>query len=422
MGIRTRVYQLDEDIAINIPSKALPEAKLQLIEEREEIPGFLGETEEEVPLLAGRRQKDGRIALHIPHHIMEGFDIDPNKDVKIRLYKLPGVWYTSHIHHYFPHRTVRDRRVWIPSVMADRFKIKDYEFYPAFIRATTRPTWKIRLVEREVRTVVIQHMGRTYKTENYAPNKWRWRIPKDIECHPVLTTAITMNIFPDAECHLAPLEDIIFVDFIFTKASARIVSEKVGYAFRNMAVRNYSATMETDYPFLCEIRATYITSCPKSFYQPDEIHHTKIKKALEITVYNILKHFFPKVKKEYEYSIMSWADHIDAIDFVTSRVNIRRRHPKIPVDTRWKEKYMEYESEGEGVQEEFKIEAKRFYQCIKYVRVLNEASYKAQDLERWVYTDIDIDSIILAKQHDRIAMGLSPEVEIDSNGFIWELR
>lgn len=420
MGIQTRIYQLEEDIAINIPTKVLPKAKLQLVEERVEVPGFLSQTGL-VPLLTGRRAKDGRMPIHIPYEIMEGFDIDPNKEVEIRLYRYPGIWLRSHVHHRFPHRTVKDRRVWIPNRVVDILKIENYEYYPAVIKATTRPTWTIRLVEREVREVVVQHMNRTYNTENYAPNKWRWRIPKEIDCHPVLITALNMNIFPRAECHLSPLQDIIFVDFNFTKASARVISERMGYAFRNMAVRNYTATMETDYPFLCEIRATYITSCPKAFYQPDEIHHTPIKQALEITVYNMLKHFFPKLKDEYEYSLMSWADHKDAIDYVTSKVNLRRRHPQIPIDADWKKRYMEYESESEGIQEEFSLEEKRFYQCIKYVRILNESSYKDQDLDRWVYTDADINEIILGRQQTRRAKGLSPEVELDINGFLWEV-
>jgi len=422
MGIKTRVYELDDDLAINIPSEVLPPSKMQLIEERVETPGYEAETETWYDVIV--RPYKGRTALLLTHDIgispleaMTRLGLDPDKPIFIRPYGFKE-WVRAHLYHGFY------GRVWVPRYIARRTRMREYTVYPVMIRGITMPRIEIQLVRREVKTVEVDHMGKTYPTENYAPNKWRWRIPRNIDCYPVMVTALGIHIYPDAECHRE--DEIVLVDFSFSKAAGRVVSEKTGYAFRNMAVRNYTATTELDeYPFLCEIRATYISSCPKAFYQPDEIHHIELREALQITVYNMLQHFFTRLinketGEELPYSTMSYADHIDAIDYTTNTVALKRSYPKIELDERWKEKYISYDAEGEGIpSEEFGVEEKRFYQCIKYVRVLNESSYKAHDIDRWVYTDMDITSMILERQRMRVMNGLKPEVEIDVNGFIW---
>jgi len=401
----------------------LPPSKTQLVEERVEVPGFPAETRAEYYAIV--RPYKGRTAVLLKPMIempeaeaMSRLGLDPTKPIEIRL-QYGRNWIKAH-----KRRGMFYTRVWIPQDEVRRTGIRDYQVYPVYIRGMTLPTVEIRYVYRDVREVLISHMGKVYNTENYAPNKWRWRIPRQIESFPVLVKAMTLNIYPEAECHLSNLKDIIFVDFAFNSASGRVVSEAMNYCYRNMAVRNYSAThSETlDYPYLAEIRCFYITSTPKAFYQPDEKHQTELKKALEITVYNMVEYFFPKVKEEYNYSIMSWADHIDAIDFVTHRVEVHSKYPQLKIEKPWQEKYLRYISDGDGLPSEETLDTtKKFYYCNKYIRILNESSYTAHDLDRWVYTNEKIEAIIRGKQHDRIMEGYSAEVTIDANGFLWQL-
>jgi len=416
MGIKTRVYEIEEDLAINIPTDVLPPSKMQVVEERIETPGYEAETETWYHVIV--RPYKGRTALLLtpdisisPLESMTRLGLDPDKPISVRLYGSRR-WINAHLYHGY------HGRVWIPAPITRKTRVRDYTTYPVIIKGTTLPRIEIQTVRREVRDVKVDHMGKTYPTENYAPNRWRWRMPKEIDCYPVMVKAIGMNIYPEAQCHRE--DEIILIDFIFSKPSGRVVSEAMGYAFRNMAVRNYTATVEVDYPFLCEIRATYLSSCPLTYYQPDETHNIMLKNALEITVYNILQYFFQKSKPENPYSSMSWADHIDKIDFTTTAVKLRRTYPKIKIDEPWKGKYLDYTAEGEGVpSEQFGVE-KQFYQCIKYVRVLNESSYKEGGIDRWVYTDADINSIVLANQRTRMIAGLKQEVDVDMNGFIWK--
>lgn len=424
MGIKTRIYKIKDDLAINIPSQVLPPSRMQLVEERVETPGHLARTTSDYYVLV--RPYTDRTAILLTPNIgissaeaMSNLGLDPDKPIYIRLSGTKE-WIQAHKYHgYYG-------RVWIPRYLARETNLRRQTVYPVLIQGTTYPHIEIRMIRHEVRDVTVTHMGKKYNTENYDINKWRWRLPKNIESHPVITKALTLNIYPEAECHLH--DETILVDFVITRAAARIVSEATGYAFRNMAVRNYTATVEVDYPFLCEIRATYLSCTPKMFYQPDEVHITILKKALEITIFNILQHFFQKlVNKEtgedLPYSTMSWADHIDAIDYTSDAINLKRTYPEIPLDERWKEKYLSFTSAGEGVpSEELGAEKTKYYYCIKYVRVLNESSYKEGEIDRWVYLNDDIENIIRGRQHLKITKGLEPDVDIDMNGFIWMIK
>jgi hypothetical protein len=262
-------------------------------------------------------------------------------------------------------------------------------------------------------------MGKTYPAEVSA-GKWKWVIPEDAPGHSVLIAAIKRNYTPIAECN--KYRGRIIIDFTFRRPASRLISEHMNYAYRNMAVRNYTATIETDYPFLCEIRATYLTAMPKMYYQPDEnkiydlkmdpttgfLHDGKfmlLQNALQITVYNILEHFFEHGKKktdegeeQYAHSKMSWAEHIGSIDYTKDKFMLGDRYPNFP-----KTFYMDYETDSDKTQE------KEFLRCLKYVRVLNESSYKTNKLDRWVYLDDFINNVLLEKG-----------IEVDNNGFVWE--
>lgn len=431
MGVRTRVYKIDNDLAINIPSKVLPPSRIQIVEERIEKPGYLAKTTmANYPLIVlpslPYRTKNSRYYMILtsdpgtrPEVALSQLGLDPTKNVYIRLLNT-RLWLKAHKYHRGYYGRVSIPREYTPL-------LKNQTIYPVQIMGTTYPTAEIRYVKRKVKTVVVTHMNKTYPTENYTPNHWRWRIPKETESYPVLLTALSMNIYPEAECHLGAKEDVL-VDFVFSSAAALVLAEKTGYAYRNMAVRNYTATQELDYPFLCEIRATYISCTPKMFYQPTEEYIENLKEGLKRTIYNILVYFFDRIVdketgRELKYSKMSWADHIDAIDYVTNTVYLKRQYPQIKTDAKWKDKYMSYEAEGEGLPNEAaeQPDTKKYYYCIKYVRVLTESSYHDGGLDRWVYTNNEIENIIRGKQHQRTVRGLKQEVDIDINGFIYKI-
>ena len=418
MGIETRVYRLNDDLAVNIPEAVLPPSSIQLVEERVETPGFEAETTSWVPLLTGRRAKDGRLAIHVPFDVMDGLGFDPDKELGVRLYGY-RTWLRSHIHHRWPYGAVRDRRVWISSKLVDRLRIHDYEYYPVIIRGTTLPRVEIRMVPREVRNVVVDHMDKEYIADNYAPNRWRWIIPKEIESYPVLSQAFRMipPVYPLAELHR--LRELIYSDFTFPGALGRSVSAQAGYAWRNSAVRNYTAAKIVDlgYPFLCEIRCSFISSTPKRFYQIKErAVYDKgamtLKQALETCVYNLLQYFFPHAKEEYEYSSMSFAEHEGTIEYTTEKVDLQRRYPRL-------RNVPHVTSLGEDSTEPWELTEYPYYRAIKYIRIIGKWAYKNQNFTRHIYLDEDVERVLYDIEQSRLANGFPRRIWVDPRGFVW---
>jgi len=141
----------------------------------------------------------------------------------------------------------------------------------------------------------IVHLDKEYTAELWRPRwpYWRWRIPKDIVSHEALLTAMTLPlapITPEAECFYNPDRDLVELDFIVPEG--KTISKKIGYAFRNMKLANYSLSDPegVDYPLLFEIRATWHSACPRVWRQ-DEEHRTTLIDALGTTVHNIQMHF-----------------------------------------------------------------------------------------------------------------------------------
>ncbi len=295
----------------------------------------------------------------------------------------------------------------------DALKIKPESTILAKIRGYAFPRKRrITVIERYVE---VEHMGKTYPAE-VVEGKWRWTISEDIASHPVLLEGLRRNYMPIAECN--KYRGRVIIDFNFRKPAAKLIAERMNYAYRNLAVRNYTATEDVEYPFLAELRSTYLSAMPKMYYQPeDKVYDLKLspngflhdgrfmllQNALEITIINILEYFFdrPKPKEDRKiapYSKMSWAEHIGAIDYVKDKILLRKRFPEFP-----RTLYMDYETDTTHHGQE-----NDFLTCIKYVRVLNESSYKSHELDRYIYLNDRINEV-LKKQ------GL----EIDSNGFVW---
>jgi len=418
MGVHTRVYRINEDLAINIPTETLPEPTVQSVEEVTEIPGHLARTTSSYPVLV--RPYKERTALLLtsslamsPFTALEKLGLDPYEQIWIR-FPHRREWIPAHRYHgYYG-------RVWIPAPIAHELRIRSYDVYDVFIKGTTFPQKIIRIIRRPVRTVTIEHMEKQYPGEEYAPDRWRWRIPQETECYSVLDTAFAMRPprYPLAECHRQG--EVIYVDFLFYSEPARSVSEQAGYAYRTMAVRNYTAATDKEigYPFLCEIRATYISSCLKDFYQRTErpvytsgFEHMTLKDALEITVYNMLQHFFKPAKTRMKYSTMSYADHIGKIDFTTNMVFLPRRYSKLPDVPAVR---ASGETKGEGIN----YEAYPYYRAIKYIRIVNEQTYKSGRGPQ-IYDDAFITDYLKTQEENRMLNGMVPLVVVDESGFIW---
>ena len=417
MGILTRVYKLNGDLAINIPSEALPDSSLQLIEERIETPGYEAETEGWYDAII--RPYKNRTAVLLtsdinisPAEAMSNLGLDPDKPIYLKPYGA-NIWIRAHFYHgYYG-------RVWIPTPIARKTRMRNYTVYPFLIRGTTFPKIEIRHIRKEVRNVYIEHMGKTYPADNYAPNRYRWIIPKELESYPVLLQGFKMipPSYPLGEVHRTG--SAVFVDFYYYPEQARPVSQQIGYAYRNMAVRNYtaSATVDLGYPFLCELRATYLSSIPKTFYQIKEraVYEKgalTLKQALETTVYNMLQFFFPPAKDEYKYSCMSWAEHHGTIDFTTERIDLQRKYPKL-------NNVPKIIAEGEKSSETWNITEYPYYKAIKYVRIIGKWAYKNQNFTRGIYLNDDVERVLYQIEDTRVSKGLPARMWIDEKGFVW---
>lgn len=415
--MNTRVYKIDDRLAMNIPSAVLPKATLQYVEEEEIIPGHPTAVMEWIPLVLGALQRDGRIPMFLPPTLMGRLNLDVTKPIRVRLYGEPGRWFTSHLWH----RPLRDR-VHIPRGTVRKLKLRPHTHWFVYLSGTTLPERRIRMVPQMTRKVIVQHINKTYHPERVGVDSWRWTIPETISCYVVLTTAIDTGITPVAQCHLE--KEIIYVDFTIPTHVARLVSEKVGTAWRNMAVRNYTAspTYEIEYPFLCEIRATYLSNCPLEFYQFDEKKYYKLKQALETTVYNMMNYFFPSAELEMEYSSISYADHIDKIETTENMIFLPTRYPKSKYP-KFKFPIPDITSPGAGEDLDNIGDIDRiypFYKCIKYIRVINEDVYKGKK-KAYIYKDDGVEAIIMRYEEQRAQQDIDARVWIDDNGFVWRV-
>lgn len=419
MGVHTRVYEINDDIAINIPNNVLPEPKLKEVEEVVEIPGHLAETYHPYWYYCIVRKYKDRIVLLLKPiieqseiEIISHIGLDPFKPLYVHLSGTPrDRWVRASKYH-------KGIRVNVPADIERKLKISEYEVYPVLLRGTTFPEKRIRIIRRPVREVIIEHMGEQYYAEETVLDRYRWIIPKEIESHPVLLQGFRMipPVYPLAEIHR--FEDIIYVDFFYYSDGGRMVSEQIGYAFRNMAVRNYIAAVTVDlgYPFLCEIRCSYISSMPKKFYQIKEhaVYEKgalTLKRALETCVYNLLQYFFPHAKAG-KYSSVSYAEHMGKIEFTTEKVDLQRRYPRLRNVPR-------IISLGETTMEPWDIIEYPYYKAIKYIRIINEDCYKAQEFTRYIYTNDDVERVLYQNEEKQVEMGLSRRIWLDVNGFVW---
>jgi len=265
---------------------------------------------------------------------------------------------------------------------------------PAQIRYKYKimPNEKVRIsyskvVERFIvpKRLRLYHLGRIYYVPyNEKYKSYAWHIPHDNICREAIDMARKYNITGYCECFFNSDNDTLEVDIVFD--NEKYLSSLLGYAYRNMAVRNYTTTETTDYPFLAEFRATMLSVCPREFYQ-DRERHMKLIDALRITVENIVMFFTRSIRH---------AETEGAIEYVTTPV-------------------LEFE-ETEGEEENTKvsygeIQEYPFNHAIKYVRIINEQVYKRREGEEYIYLDKEIEEHLSAH----------PMLEI-IRGFIWIKR
>jgi len=302
----------------------------------------------------------------------------------------------------------RDRwRAQVPVRIARKYDMYAFpEKHPLFKKYAMPVRLRYKYYTTELRppkTPRIYHVG-LYYTPTWIKNKWIWRIPKDIECYEPLLTGIETGVSPSAECHYE--DGCVNIDFIFSGFAGKLVARKIGYAYRNMAVRNYTSKEEIDYPLLIEIRAFYISNCPKELKKKKK-KYMELSKALEITVYNMLRYFFEQeAPKEIPgvgvfkniYNPILTAESKGKIEYTTEGVSME-----------------EYEIEVEGEEKNVKLdfgetEPYPYYKCVKYIRIINEQVYKRRKKKPYVYHNDEIEE----------RLKLHPDVEVDENGFVWK--
>lgn len=407
MSEQTRVYRMDDGrLAINIPQSVLPPAKVEKVEETIEVPAEEIETIDYINALI-RVYSDGiRLLLtptgETPFDFLERIGFDPYMPIQVKPYGSKE-WLNAHLYHdYYG-------RVWIPRRFAKKHKMEKKQFYPVLLRGYTKPVYRKKKIRKRVRRVFINHMDKQYFGEEYGIDKWRWIIPEEIESHPILGKSLDLGIYP--YCELVQWgKGVIFADFFFRPIDGAIVSKNYGLAFRSMSVRNYTATVQVDYPFLAELRATYISTCPKSFYKEPQM---PIEKALAITVYNMLQHFFQPAAPDLPYSKLSYAEYKNKVRHTQERLYLPNEYPQV---TEVPEVLVEGEelnikiSYGEIPDVPYNRDD-HFYRCIKYVRVINEQSYKYKGNKKNEYEYLD----------DAITNTLRGNLDIvvDEKGFVW---
>ena len=397
MGVETRIYRLDDELAINVPSSVLPPA--QIYREEKYTPSYYAETRNTYPVIV--RPYTGRTAVLLtpmggiaPYVAMQELGLDTAKPIEIRLHGYRE-WIPAHIYHgYYG-------RVWVPADIAKRTKIREYTSYPAFIRG-----WTPAIVPEEVvrREVLIRHFGTRYQAQEYGNDRYRWVIPHHLESYPVIKVAADRGISPKCRCHYDIQYQDIQTDFMIEKHDAKDLGYATGIFYRNMAVRNYTATIETrGYPFLAELRATLITNVPQEYYQTRE-HYLKLIDALGITVQNMVFFFMKSVRHAEKKDKVSWTQQkIDKV-MVTATPDFEYDI----IDETYGLEINEKIDYGEAM--DFKIG-----HVEKYIRIINEQSYKRNDFnphrqdEWFVYQDDEIEAVLAA----------NPFVDIDEYGMVW---
>lgn len=201
--------------------------------------------------------------------------LDYTKEIVVRPGSI-GLGYGDPLHAFF---AGDDRlRVWIPAREIQRLRLSSPAFneIPVRIYATTKPGEEQVGRWETIEDLRVYHLGRHYDATKIG-NEWFWYIPEKIEYKPPgLRPEMELypeQIFragpaPNAECWDAGEGEVtIELGFYPDSTIAKNVSRVNGFAFRNIANRNYSLKDVDSYPFYCELRASFITVYPREFIE-----------------------------------------------------------------------------------------------------------------------------------------------------------
>lgn len=256
-------------------------------------------------------------------------------------------------------------RAQVPAPIARKYNMYAFpEEHPLF----TKYAMPVRLKYKYYTTVLRPGRPRIYHVGNYympiwEEARWRWRIPKSIDCYKPLSTAFDMHIAPEAQCFFE--DDTVYIDFIFSPWGAKAISRRLGYAYRNMIVRSYTLKEEesswrTEQCDI-EIRATFVTPCPIEYYQDKK--HMKIvseigeEEALGITCWNILVYFGRRELEKSSLELMAYSPKmketvsgeknklVDYAEVAGDRFFYVNKYVRIDVTSRGKKRRYEYHTE-----------------------------------------------------------------------------
>lgn len=275
----------------------------------------------------------------------------------------------------------------------------------------------------------VYHVGEYYKPE-WRLGRWVWKLTKG-PCYDAADVGLSIGAAPAAQCFFE--DGVVYIDIMFSPYAGKQVARRLGYAYVNSYVRNYTLSEETkrevDYPLLIEVRATYISACPIEFRQYDTKHMKLCSldetNALGITVYNVLRNFLvgsrgvPTVlaaerKGTVQYTLegVSLRDYYLGLEEPYGTIKTR----DFPFGTALREDNELIETTGVMINRKYdfsEVQDFPFYRCYKYVRIINEQTYK-RHLDRWMYEYLndEIESK-LKLQEDKI---------VDRDGFVWRRR
>lgn len=209
-----------------------------------------------------------------------------------------------------------------------------------------------------------------------------------------------------------------------TKAGAQFcknVAKENGYAFRSMSNRNYSLKDISAYPFLCELRASWLTMYPREIYQ----YHgfpKNIVDWLNTTTYNMSEFVFIQEIRDEKTKQTTLKRYLKS-----GKLDVWKATKKDPTvaerEPLWNDKPYGWRH---GTRSSFRGKAPKFIKvdgselnqqvdgltfevfpfeyCIKYARIINRRNVYYEYLDDWINSK--------ARASD--------EVWVDDKGFIWK--
>jgi len=224
----------------------------------------------------------------------------------------------------------------------------------------------------------------------------RWRILNWVVLNPLDIARVDRRTWRILDEIYIPDYDTVFtemIDYIRERLREKdeLIARLLERFYRNMVVRNYSATVELPYPFLAEVRATYISRGPVDYITTDTGRRIRLIDALGITVQNMVSFFLPSIRAAEKKGKVSYTNESIEIDVPELGEIVRTLGTEInrPVSRR----------EIAGFPLEY---------CIKYVRIVNEQTLRSRRFYEY--------------NNNQIESALAEKCIIDSKGFVWVRR